>query len=165
MAEIRITVAGEDQFFRRFERLDAQFEDLWPIWPDVRDEFWAIEKEQFDSEGGAGRQGKWQALSPNYAARKIEQYGDKPILQATGELLESLTGGAGHIYRPSKKDLAIGTSVKRGLYHQLGSARLPKRPPIDFNDATQTRLMKVIQKSLVRELRRGVGYIEARDRI
>jgi hypothetical protein len=46
---IKIEIDGVDEFKREFSRLDATFDDLTPIWPDVRDKFWQLEREQFDS--------------------------------------------------------------------------------------------------------------------
>ncbi len=164
---IQISVDGKPEFSREFIRLDAVFNDLTPIWPDVRDKFWEIEKEQFASEGSKGRSGKWTALSSRYKAQKIKRYGSGlKILEATGELRDSLTGDApGSYYRTTKEEIAIGTTLARGIYHQRGSDRLPKREIISFSDPQKTDLMKTIQGSLVRELRKGKFYVEARDRI
>src|SRR4051812_43534381 len=96
-AKVVITVDGKDEFNRVFSRLDANFDDLTPIWPDVRDKFWQIEGEQFDSEGSKGASGAWKQLSKRYAAQKeryaaqkVDRYGSgKKILEATGELRAS----------------------------------------------------------------------------
>jgi phage gpG-like protein len=165
-ARIQITVDGKEEFDRTFTRLDANFDDLTPIWPDVRDEFWRIEREQFDSEGSKGRSGKWARLSERYALKKIKRYGaGKKILEATGELAASLTGNApGSYYSTTKKEIAVGTTLARGIYHQRGSDKLPKREPISFSDEQKRRMMKVIQGSLIKELRRGNFYIPVTDR-
>lgn len=159
-ARISLSVAGEAEFDRTFERLDAAFTDLRPIWPDVRDKFWELEKEQFDSEGASGRNGRWQRLSKRYAVQKIQRYGaGLKILQATGDLRASLTGQTSDtIYRTSKDEIAIGTNLARGLYHHTGAGRLPVRKVIDLSDRQRDELMKTIQVSLVKEIRKGVGY-------
>lgn len=160
MAQIRITVDGEDQFNRTLIRLDAAFDDLTPIWPDVRDKFWEIEKQQFDSEGAAGRSGGWKPLSPGYNAQKIARYGPGlKILHATGDMMRALTSNTPDTYyRTTKKDIAIGTTLDRAVYHQRGTGKMPKREPIGFSMAQQREMKDAIQVSLVRELRRGVGY-------
>lgn len=166
MATIRITADGQDEFNRTFTRLDASFDDLTPIWPDVRDKFWEIEKRHFDSEGSAGKSGKWEKLSPSYNAQKIARYGPGlKILEATGDMMRSLTSDtADTYYRTTKKDIAIGTTLDRAVYHHRGAGRLPKREVISFGDQQQREMMKVIQVSLVREFRKGVGYLLPRDR-
>lgn len=165
-AHIQIAVDGEDQFFRSFKRLDANFDDLSPIWPDVRDEFWQIEKEQFDSEGSKGGGGKWQALSARYEIQKIARYGaGKKILEASGDLVASLTGNApGSYYMANAKEIAVGTTIPYGMYHHRGEGKLPKREVISFSEVQKKRLMKIIQGSLIKQLRRGNYYIPIADR-
>jgi len=166
-AKIQITVDGEDQFNRTFSRMDAVFDDLTPIWPDVRDFFWVIEGEQFDSEGGKGASGTWKTLSKRYAAQKIRRYGPgKNILEASGALVKSLTGNAlGSYYQTTKTEIAVGTTIPYGIYHQRGSGNLPKREPISLSDVQKKSMTKVIQGSLIKELRRGNYYVPVSDRL
>lgn len=166
MARISLIVEGEAEFDRTFQRLDASFDDLRPIWPDVRDKFWQLEKAQFDSEGGSGRNGKWKKLSARYAAEKVRSYGGGlKIMQATGDLRASLTGQtADTIYRTTKEDITIGSSLPRAGWHHRGDGRLPQRKLIDLSDRQREDLMKVIQAGLVKMLRRGAGYIAPGDR-
>lgn len=165
-AQITITVDGVDQFNRAFSRLDANFDDLTPIWPDVRDYFWEIEKEQFDSEGEKGGSGRWKSLSARYNKQKIKRYGaGKKILEASGTLMKSLTGNnPGTYYSTTKKEIAVGTTIPYGIYHQRGEGNLPKREPISLSNDQKRKLSKVIQGSLIRELRRGVYYVPVTDR-
>lgn len=160
MARISLIVEGVAEFDRTFSRFDATISDLRPIWPDVRDEFWQIEKEQFDSEGASGRSGKWQKLSARYAAQKIARYGSGlKIMQATGDLRASLTGQTGDtVYRTSKDEIMIGTVLPYARDHHIGAGRLPVRKIIDLSERQRERLMKTIQIGLVKLVRRGVGY-------
>lgn len=166
MARIILSIEGEAEFDREFSRLDASFSDLTPIWPDVRDKFWDIEKEQFDSEGSAGRYGKWKKLTARYNAQKIARFGSGlKIMHATGDLRASLTGQTSNtIYRTSKDEITIGTELKYAGYHHRGDGNLPMRKPIDLSDSQRVALMKTIQVSLVRQIRRGGGYILPGDR-
>lgn len=165
-ARVSISVDGKDQFDRTFSRLDANFDDLTPIWPDVRDQFWKMEREQFDSEGSKGASGKWKSLSPRYNKQKIARYGaGKKILEASGDLVRSLTGAnPGSYYVAGKKEVAIGTTIPYGIHHQRGAGRLPQREPISFSEPQKRELMKVIQASLIKELRRGNYYVPVTDR-
>jgi phage gpG-like protein len=160
MARIALVVEGETEFDRTFARADAAFSDLRPIWPDVRDKFWEIEKEQFDSEGASGRNGKWKRLSKRYAIQKEQRYGPGlKIMYATGDLRGALTSQTGDtVYQPTKDEIVIGTSLPYARFHHVGSGRLPIRKLIDLSDRQRNELMKTIQVSLVRELRKGVGY-------
>lgn len=165
-AKISIEVDGKDEFNRVFTRLDANFDDLSPIWPEVRDKFYEIEKAQFDSEGGKGASGKWQELTERYAAQKIDRYGaGKKILEATGDLEASLTGdNAGSYYWSNKTEIAVGSTIPYGIYHQRGSEKLPARPPISFADDSKRDLMKTIQSELIKQLRRGRYYVPVSER-
>lgn len=164
-ARVSIEVDGVPEFDRSFTRLDANFDDLTPIWPAVRQKFYDIEAEQFDSEGGKGGSGHWKALSAHYAAKKVAMYGQKPILEATGDLRASLTGpGAGSYYWSDKHEVAIGTTIPYGMYHQRGAGKLPQRKVISFSDEQKQDLMKTIQLELVKQLRSGRYYVPLSDR-
>jgi phage gpG-like protein len=164
-AHVSIEVDGKPEFDRTFSRLDANFDDLTPIWPAVRAKFYEIEAQQFDSEGGKGGSGRWKALSARYAAQKVARYGDKPILEATGDLRASLTSdGAGSYYWADKQEVAIGTTLPYAMYHQRGSGKLPERKPISFSDEQTRDLMKTIQSELVKQLRSGRYYVPLSDR-
>lgn len=161
MARITLEVDGVAEFDRTFKRMDAQFDDLTPIWDDVRNAFWEIEKEQFASEGAAGRYGKWQKLSDRYEAQKQKQYPGKPILERTGKLKSSLTGQTSDtVYQKDKKNMAVGTSLKYAGFHHRGAGKLPKRAIIAFSGKQKNYLQKEIQKGLVRDLRKGGIYVE-----
>lgn len=153
--QIKIEIEGKAKFDRTFLRTDAVFSNLLPIWDDVRDAFWVIEKAQFASEGTAGRYGKWKPLTKRYAAQKIKQYGVKPILERTGKLVKSMTGSTSDtVYEKSSTEMAVGTSLYyAGYAHKI-------RPIIAFSGVQKTYLQKEIQKSLVKELRRGGVYFE-----
>lgn len=166
-ARITLVVDNKVQFDRIFTRIDERFNNLTPIWGDVKRAFWRYEKEQFKTEGAAGRSGAWQKLSNRYVVQKIERYGGKGfagsgILVASGRLKKSLTGETSDlIYQTSSKEFAIGSSVPYGKYHQRGGGRLPKRELISLSDNQKRRLQKTIQKALVREMRKGSLYVES----
>lgn len=161
-----IEVDGKAEFSRQFARQDALFKDFTKVWPDVRAEFYQIENEQFDSEGGKGGSGRWKELSARYKVRKIARYGaGKKIMEATGDLRRSLTSnGEGSVYRTTKDTIEIGSSIDYGRYHQRGSGKLPKRKIIDFSEEQKKRLTKTVQRSLIRELRLGGNYLPVTER-
>lgn len=63
----------------------------------IERDFYPIMQETFDTEG----RGRWRGPSPAYTRRKRQLYGDKPIMQATGNLMRSLTqrGAPGNLQR------------------------------------------------------------------
>lgn len=156
-------VAGAEIFDRAFNRIDS-LSDLRPLWPNVIREFYLIEAEQFESEGAAGASGRWAPLSDVYAKYKAIAYPDQPILQATDELMKSLTDpeATGAILRPDEQELTIGTSVPYATAHQRGTRRMPARPPISLAEAQKRRIQKSIQAGLVRFIREAGFNVEER---
>jgi phage gpG-like protein len=164
-ALVQISVDGKDDFKRTFSRLDASFDDLTPIWPAVRDEFWQIESEQFASEGSKGGSGAWKQLSQRYKIRKEKRYPGKKILEASGDLRASLTGNAaGTYYEANDKQIAVGTTIPYARYHHRGEGKLPKREVISFSETQKRRMMKTIQAALIAELRKGNYYVPVSER-
>jgi hypothetical protein len=164
-ARIVIEVDGKPQFDRIFSRFDDNLKDLTPIGDDMRDAFWEIEQEQFQSEGAKGGSGRWQPLSPAYEQQKIARYGTfaiiAGILIATEEMYLSLTRDTPNtVYQKSADGIVIGTSLARAKWHQQGTAKMPKREPISFSSDQQRFFMKRVQKALVREIRRGGIYVD-----
>ena len=106
-------------------------------------------KDQFDSEG-ASASGGWKELSPAYAEQKLIKFPGKPILQATGKLVESLTSTPLGVQVIGPQEMKIGTDVPYANYHQAGTKHMPARPPIALNAEQRTGFVKVLQEYLVR---------------
>ena len=147
---VEITVEGANQLIARFAQVEKglDFRELG-TWDAVASEFYKIEKEQFDSEGGAGKSGKWKALKPEYAKRKQKKWGNVPILHASGEMMRSLTSrnAPGAVLEKTADELTLGTINPKALYHH-GNKRakgVPQRKVVDPTDAQVDRLSKVIQ--------------------
>lgn len=156
--QFTVTVDGEDQLIRSFNRLRAIPEDMTRVWNQVRPVFFAIEREQFRTEGAAGRSGKWKSLSSPYKEIKRKEFGDLPILQRTKALVRSLTGNTPDtISITGPSEAFFGTSLDRGRYHQRGNSRLPQRKVIDPSDSQLRDLQKAIQRGLVNIIRDDPG--------
>lgn len=151
----KFEVEGKTQFNRSFSRADLVISDLRPVWDEIRNEFFDIQREQFKSEGGAGSSGQWKPLSTKYARLKNKKYPGKTILRRTDKLFKSLTSNTSDsIYIPKKDEVAMGTSVKYAKYHHNGSGRLPQREVISFSNRQRNRLTKKIQAKLISEMRK-----------
>jgi phage gpG-like protein len=148
--KVEITVEGADDLVARFATVEKglDFRELG-TWDAVATEFRKIEYEQFASEGADGASGAWQALSTEYAARKLKQWGQVPIMQASGRLWRSLTqkGSKDAVEEQTATELTLGTTVEYAKYHQSKEPRkkLPRRPLVDLTDAQTARLGGVIQ--------------------
>lgn len=157
------SVDGIPVLDRAFIRVEERISDFRFLWPSFAAEFYAIEREQFASEGAKGASGKWAPLSPAYKAHKELTYPNMPILQATTALYQSLTGSdaADSVFRPEADQLTIGSRAPYGTAHQRGAGSLPSRPPISLTEADKRRLTKAIQLPLVQFIRKqGFNVLE-----
>lgn len=159
MIHFTADVLGEQTINRAFNRVEQFITDFRNIWPAVITEFYAIEIEQFQSEGSRGITGKWAPLSPAYRRWKEIHYPGEPILRLTHALVNSLTtpDALDSILRPEKDELVIGSSVPYAVFHQTGTGIMPARPPIAMNETSKRRIQKAIQSKLV-ELTRKAGF-------
>lgn len=156
------SIDGVETFDRAFNRIDS-LSDFRSLWPPVIEEFYRIETEQFESEGAAGGQ-RWAPLSDPYAARKAQVFPGQPILQAEGDLRASLTDpeAADAIFLPREDELILGTRNPTAIFHQRGTSRMPRRPPINFSEAQKRRIQKALQAGLVQFIRDAGFNVEGR---
>lgn len=153
MLKFSATVEGVEILNRAFNRVEESISDFRPLWPAVAQEFYAIEREQFDTEGAAGASGKWAALSPAYKRWKEINYPGQPIMKLENTLFESLTDpeALDAIFRPGKDELVIGSKTPYARrQHQT-------RPLISMSESQKRRLQKAIQRGLV-QFTRQAGF-------
>lgn len=159
MITFRAEVDGIEVLNRGFNRIDQIISDFRPIWPNVAQEIYGINQEQFDSEGGKGASGKWAALSPAYKRWKEVHYPGLPILQREQDLMSSLTDpeAPDAIYLPGRDELVVGTKDEKALAHHRGLGHLPARPIFSFSEQQKRRIQKAIQAGLV-QFTRQAGF-------
>ena len=133
-----------------FDPFVKAFGDLRPDWDAVAKEFYAIEEEQFSSEG----HGKWPPLSPRYAAWKAAHYGGKPLLIRDGNLLAAVSGKGVKVDKQPKQLNVTFTGVPYWRYHQEGTSKMPQRKVIDLTKENRTRLGNVVRDSLLVRIKR-----------
>lgn len=157
-AHFSIEIEGVEVFSRAFNRLEAGIDDFRSIWPNVAKEFYAIEHEQFESEGSHGASGKWAPLSPAYKKWKEKHFPGQPILKLTNSLYESLTSpdAPASIFRMDREEMTLGSKEPYAVVHQR------TRPPISLNQDDKRRLQKAIQAGLVAFTRRAGFQVEER---
>ena len=159
MIQFTASVDGVEVMNRAFNRVEEHISDFRSIWPNVAGEIYAINSEQFASEGAAGASGRWAALSPAYSRYKAIVFPGQPILQAEGHMIASLTDpeAADAIYRPLQDELVIGTRDPKAIAHHRGAGNLPARPIFSFTEQQKRRIQKSIQRGLV-EFTRRAGF-------
>jgi len=108
-------------------------------------------REQFETEG----RGQWPRLSPAYARRKSKLYGDKPILQATGETARAFTvPGAPHQVREvGPSDAYFGADLAKARFHQNARGR-KRRKIIDRVGELRNKVRAFIAERLRERLRK-----------
>lgn len=149
-AAVRFTLAlpGLQPLSVGLSRLRTAIADWTPFWTDrFAPFFYRMVQQDFVLEGG-GSGSSWAPLSPAYAAWKASHYPGKGILVQSGALKASLAdpNAVGAIFRTTPTSLEIGTSVPYALYHQLGTGRMPQRPPMRVNAAFMSVMGKEMQK-------------------
>lgn len=141
-----------------FERGGAEVAKLGRyVFPRVIDELEAQAKAQFSGEG-IGPSGSWAQLSPKYAEWKAKRFPGAPLLQRTRALFSGLTdSSASHAKRVvSDTAMSYGTSgLEYAELHQMGTRRMPARPPVDLGDDFGPKLQRAVTAGVREAVRSG----------
>lgn len=111
---------------------------------------------QFDAEGRGPFAGHWAPLSADYRARKERSYPGRRILERTGALRAALTSSSSPFASRDYSDaeLAFGTAgLEYASFHQVGTSRMPARPPFDFPPDAERELRKAVQLGVIEAIR------------
>lgn len=145
---IDVEVFGDSQVDRELLKYQDRADDMTPALQFLADDFYEMEQRQFASQGGFASAG-WAPLSPTYAAQKAAAFPGKGILEATGDLLESLTRpGVRAIRDISPDELHVATRVPYARFHQTGTRKMPRRRVVEFRAQDRVRWVKVLQSYL-----------------
>lgn len=100
-------------------------ENLHGLWDRFTEEYYSQETRHFAAA-------PWVPLSPVYAKRKAQHSPGKPLLRVTDLMFESFTkaGAAGGVRFPRNLSLELGSRDPKAPFHQLGTSRMPARPPL-----------------------------------
>jgi hypothetical protein len=116
------------------ERLGAMLTDMDWAWDAIIPELQAVMREEKAYEGDVGGIGPWADLSEPYGMYKALQWGDQPILTASGAGFDALTGETSDTITEKTPDsLVWGVGGQAGYmaYHQTGTTRMPQRKVFD----------------------------------
>jgi len=146
---VKITIEGEERLADAFGLFARKVSDLRPLWPQVAGRFYEHVRQTFDSQGF----GTWAPLSPRYRQWKMKHFPSTSTLEATGNLRRSLTSRStsNSIYREAPLSLELGTTVKYARFHQDGTSRLPRRPPLIVTPELEQAIGTVVQLGLGKE--------------
>lgn len=106
-------------------QVERGVESLRPLWERFETEFYKEEVVHFAAN-------LFAPLTPEYAKRKQETFGDKPTLRATDALYNSLTeqGAPGNINVIEDSFAEFGTSDPKAVFHAEGTPHMPVRDPL-----------------------------------
>lgn len=142
--------AGVTLIDRDLQRVGAYAGDVSPALHVVVEVMRQETKEQFATEGGHAS-GGWAQLAPATVLAK-HRGGYRPeILRRTDALMRSLTiaGDENEIVDIQPQALTFGSSLPYAAFHQVGTSRMPARPPLAFTETAKRRIVKVIQRYIV----------------
>jgi phage gpG-like protein len=141
---------GEKLIARKIDRLGYRALTAKPAFEGIADRIRGYEKRLFDSEGASSGR-PWEPLAASTVAHKAKAGLDPRILHATHRLRKSLTDAHDpeHLEIATNDSLVFGSLVPYGKYHARGSGHLPKRRPIQFNEAQKRRILKRLQLYLM----------------
>jgi phage gpG-like protein len=151
MVRLSLTIDGEQAVSRRLLRWQQAADNAAPLFATIADAWAEANRRQFDSRGGYGGV-RWQPLSPAYAAWKATVYPGQPIMEATGALRRSLTGGW-DVYQIGPRSMRVGSNVAYGKYHQSRRPRrrLPRRPVVVAPEEFRREAVKLTQRYFVEQ--------------
>uniref|UniRef100_A0A6M3J2S8 Putative tail protein n=1 Tax=viral metagenome TaxID=1070528 RepID=A0A6M3J2S8_9ZZZZ len=146
LLSLNFEIEGEKRLRAVLQVPIDKIKNLRPVWDLIRDDFAARNQDWLDSEG----KGSFAPLSPAYAAWKEVHFPGMKILQRTRRLYNSLTdvNDADFIYAPEKLRVILGTKVRYGRYHQVGTRRMPRRPILKLGKDAAVQWARMIHQYL-----------------
>src|ERR1700681_2917332 len=131
-----ITVPGQEPFVFALQRFSETIADFTPFWSEYFAPTWFSYVAAVYASGGAESGAAWDALTARYAAWKEKHWPGQPIGVRTGATRSSLTMPEDEhaVLTISRDAFAVGTNLPYPIYLQLGTGRMPARPPLRLTD-------------------------------
>lgn len=147
MFQLRFDLDGDVQLSRYLDIMAENLSDFRPLFEDISDDFRSTMSGIFSGEGAFEGNSKWAPLSPAYKEWKAKKFPGKPILQAKGNLMKSLTSiGGNHVSHVSSDSLEIGTKDLKAMFHQKGTRKMPQRKLIELTQPQKRRWTRLAHK-------------------
>ena len=147
--KLHFDIYGDEQIQRELLRFANYTGNAGPALQQIADDMREQIADQFATEGERGS-GGWAPLQESTIAAKAAAGLDPHILQATGALMESLTGrGGDNIEEVSDDHLVLGSRVAYGKFHQKGTSKMPARKPVEFSELDRRGFVRTLQRFLV----------------
>lgn len=135
MIGLRFTIAGEEQYARRFDVLADEVTHLKEPLSRISKRLTQTVGEQFLTEGSHGGGGRWAPLNPDYERWKDETYPGRPMLVRTGAMRAAFLADGERELTQSRLTWGVDTQrdseghaiADRASAHQAGEGRMPQR--------------------------------------
>lgn len=128
-----VVVTGASKLRAKIASYSASLLAPMEMWAQITRELATAEHIWFEGQGS----GSWEPLSAEYAGQKAAEFPGKPILQATGGLLEAMINPAlaAKITSPDSLQWVSTYSTPDGRYnlaelHRDGTPKMPSRNPV-----------------------------------
>jgi len=132
-----VEVTVEENVTGWLDSINQRVEDISPVADQIVDAF--LEDNKINWNRG------WEKLSPTYAEWKAKHYPTAGILELDGTLKRSLVSGTSDtIIRREQGGVKIGTAVPYAVFHQEGTKKMPRRPPMALSDDFISTLEQII---------------------
>jgi hypothetical protein len=127
----------------RLGKIERKARDFSPALREIRKSFYAMERQQFATEG----QGDWRPDTPATLARKARQGQDPRIMRGKGELYRALALGQGKdaINELSSDELRLGTSLVQGRVAQRSPDQRRRRRVLVVTKRRRAKWLRVIR--------------------
>lgn len=154
---ITIDVFGTRVVSREILRKGKRVGDPRPLFQSLLDFIRKRVERTFSYQGAFGGK-RWAPLKESTVRSKIRRNLSPKILHATHRLRDSLTQHTeDSIDKVTRKELRYGSKVPYGVFHQSKKPRkqgkdgpiLPRRPPVQFSEATRKELVKRMQRFIM----------------
>lgn len=144
------TVYGDQLVREEFSRFTAGVQDFRPVFEQLQNDLQYRLVQQGFTSRGARFGSTWPALSPKYAEWKARHYPGRPMMVLTRRLERSLLGKTGDSIRVlGKKVFRFGTRVPYGIFHHMGTTRMPRRQFLGLTHDDKVAWGKIVHKYCV----------------
>lgn len=121
---IRVHVDA-DRAIRYLRQMERRAKDFRPVLRWAKRELERANKENFAASGLPV--GGWAPLDARYSQWKSTNFPGRPIMVASGRLMDSLTRLDGPVNKIRLMSAEFGTDVEYAQFHQYGTTRMAKR--------------------------------------
>jgi hypothetical protein len=150
-----LTGRGHDaaHFEATLNGLERRSQDMQPAMEAIYKSFLKTEQGFFASNNG----GRWEPLTPAYAARKARKGLEPDIEKATGELYAALGRGVGPgaVHEVDRDGITMGTNLRKAVYAQRSTQNHRRRRRLVAADAVRRKKWMGIIRAYLIEAQAG----------